>query len=148
MRRRRRLVVVCVFERDQSPWGKKRPRARAVANNADHQNALSKASAFFVIFSLVGPRPDASRRTKRGRRKPRRLLRERKRKNPIRRAFLPKRRRMLSRTINLFLSDHSLTCFSPSLSLSLSHTHRRNHFVPTAPIPTGPRPGTRARRDF
>ena len=53
-----------MFERDQSPWGKKRPRARAVANNADHQNALSKASAFFVIFSLVGPRPDASRRTK------------------------------------------------------------------------------------
>ena len=61
--------------------------------------------------------------------------------------FFP-RRRMLSRTINLFLSDHSLTCFSPSLSLSLTHTHRRNHFVPTAPIPTGPRPGTRARRDF
>ena len=151
-RRGKRYVVVswcwCVCLKEiKAPLEEKNVHARAVAN-ADHQNALSKASAFFVIFSLVGPRPDASRRTKRGRRKPRRLLRERKRKNPIRRAFLPKRRRMLSRTINLFFSDHSLTCFSPSLSLSLSHTHRRNHFVPTAPIPTGPRPGTRARRDF
>ena len=47
----------------KAPLEEKNVHARAVAN-ADHQNALSKASAFFVIFSLVGPRPDASRRTK------------------------------------------------------------------------------------
>ena len=154
-RRGKRYVVVvswwwCVCLKEIKALGEKNVHARARSQTTRTTKTRFRKRRHFSSFFRSSVR-DPMRRdgpNKRGRRKPRRLLRERKRKNPIRRAFLPKRRRMLSRTINLFFSDHSLTCFSPSLSLSLSHTHRRNHFVPTAPIPTGPRPGTRARRDF
>ena len=109
-----------MFERDQSPLEEK-TSTRARSQTRTTKTRFRKRRHFSSFFRssvrdpmrrdgpnvVEGSRDDFCEREK-----------ERTRSEG---PFFP-RRRMLSRTINLFLSDHSLTCFSP-FSLSLSHTH-------------------------